>query len=513
MTNPSAAVKRLAAGGAQFWIVLGAVHLAACLVMWILPRLGVLPGLANPRGIWAFAVDASDFHRQATQLTDVLSNRGVVAWWTASAEVHSRITSLLYAAFGKSSLSALPLLTGGYLLIVFTVMKIGEAVFDRTTGVTAALVVAVWPSFVAHTTQLLRDPFYIGGELALVYGLVRLAHSNGRAWSDALTIAAWSVVGFFAAFSVRGYLAEANTALLCLALALFGVRAVVARSLPWRTAIVGVSMLVVFANAALGRIASGGSDTLAPTGRPPAGMILTRGAETNRTGGGAAGSGAGAGGRRSSVGGTAAQADDAAAGDEHSSAISAEMRGSNRRPGIVVEDRFTRLILRIVEKRNDFNSMPTEAATNIDQHIKFTKTADVVRYMPRAAQIGLAAPFPTAWFATGASTGRIGRMVAGLETAAMYVFLLLAIAALVRRRRDTRLWLLGAFALGGMVALGMVVGNVGILFRMRYPFWFVAVVLGVAELRRVLANAGRGAGDLHTVSAARPSGPIEADVS
>ena len=59
-----------------------------------------------------------------------------------------------------------------YLAVLVLIFKLGEAIFDYQSGLIAAAVVAVWPSFVLHTTQLLRDPLLILAVLVLVWTIV-----------------------------------------------------------------------------------------------------------------------------------------------------------------------------------------------------------------------------------------------------------------------------------------------------------------------------------------------------
>jgi hypothetical protein len=51
-----------------------------------------------------------------------------------------------------------------------------------------------------------------------------------------------------------------------------------------------------------------------------------------------------------------------------------------------------------------------------------------------------------------------------------------------RQRRNLAAWLL-AITIGlGTVALGLVVNNMGAMYRLRYPFWVLMVVLGAGGI-------------------------------
>jgi hypothetical protein len=120
----------------------------------------------------------------------------------------------------------------------------------------------------------------------------------------------------------------------------------------------------------------------------------------------------------------------------------------------------------------------------MDTHVRFNGVSDIVRYLPRAAVIGFFAPFPKMWVQPG-NVGLAARLVSGAETLAMY-FLYIAVAVCVwRERRNSRMWLLFLVAAIGMVALGLVVVNAGALFRIRYVFWMLLIVLAAEGIRHL----------------------------
>jgi hypothetical protein len=92
------------------------------------------------------------------------------------------------------------------------------------------------------------------------------------------------------------------------------------------------------------------------------------------------------------------------------------------------------------------------------------------------------------WFETGTG-GRAGRLLAGLETFVMYLLYVPAVVCVWNRRRNLKVWLVFSVAMVGMIALGLVVANAGALFRLRYVFWMLMIILaleGVGIMRRML---------------------------
>jgi hypothetical protein len=129
----------------------------------------------------------------------------------------------------------------------------------------------------------------------------------------------------------------------------------------------------------------------------------------------------------------------------------------------------------IVESQNVSGSL-------IDQDVLFNSWGDVIRYIPRALEIGYLAPFPSMWFRTGHNVGLIGRIISGIEMLLTYLFEIFAILFVWRNRRHSGTWLLVIATMLGMLALGLVVANLGTLYRMRYPFWILLVIMGAASL-------------------------------
>jgi hypothetical protein len=481
-----------------WWVVLAAIHVAACVTMWVLPKTGLVPSLTTAKGFWAFAVDASDFNREATLLAGVLREHGWAAWWDAMAQSHSRVVSLFYAVFGASILGALPFLTGTYLLIVFTVSRLGTLLFDRRAGVVAATMVAAWPSFFVHSTQLVRDPLFILGQLALVTGMVLLLLRGDAGWRRCLEIAAWSIAGFYAAYSVRTYTGELNVLVWMLALVLLVIGAVQQRHVPWRKAVVGLLVLLVLGQVVFARlrVKDPGLRPVAPFASVA--VVLRqdenslRSIEQLANPDAAAAAGAMRAARAANRGGPYTREEqqrrDAAAASGERGDVASQAPSSP----MTIAQKLEYWLLLVVDKRNDFSRFDIVGGSNIDRDVTFAHGGDVIRYMPRAIQIGLAAPFPVDWFGAGEG-GRVVRMVAGVETAVMYVLIPFALLAVWRCHRHLAVWLSILFAVGGMTLLGLIVPNVGTIFRLRYSFWFLIVVIAAPEVRRLVTQLrGRG---------------------
>ncbi len=180
------------------YLILAAIgfHLALTMTVYLVGRFGLLPGVFDTNG--TFGNDAMLFRGEAASLAEILT-RGSVSEWlsTPSPFFHVRLHSLSFAALGPWSgftiLAAEPLNILCYLATLILVFKLGEEVLDRRVGILAAISVALWPSFLLHTTQPLRDPLFVPTMLALVFTVSSLL-TGSYSWRRGLIIGATGVV-------------------------------------------------------------------------------------------------------------------------------------------------------------------------------------------------------------------------------------------------------------------------------------------------------------------------------
>lgn len=155
------------------------------------------------------------------------------------------------------------------------------------------------------------------------------------------------------------------------------------------------------------------------------------------------------------------------------------------REGAFFENLVNRAFLKIAVARAGFTSSGgTTAASNIDKGIDFCKNEDLVRYIPRAMQIALFAPFPSSWVAVEKrNSSPIEIYISAAEMLFCYVAYFGLLYWLVSYRRwNVALVVPIAFALGLTLLLGLTVANVGTLYRMRFPFAMIFVSIGIAGL-------------------------------
>ena len=126
----------------------------------------------------------------------------------------------------------------------------------------------------------------------------------------------------------------------------------------------------------------------------------------------------------------------------------------------------------------------------MDPEVTFNSAWEIIRYIPRAIEIGFFAPFPRMWFETGIS-GRSGKLLAALETLVMYVLYVPMTFCLWKERRRLNMWMIFLTTCVALLALGLVVANAGALYRFRYLFWMMLMVIGVKGILEAVARLSR----------------------
>ncbi|SHK41466.1 hypothetical protein [Thermocrinis minervae] len=121
--------------------------------------------------------------------------------------------------------------------------------------------------------------------------------------------------------------------------------------------------------------------------------------------------------------------------------------------------------------RESFIRYYSNHAGNIDHDFIPHSFWDFVKYMPRALQIGLFAPFPNMWFTKGGTPGgTVARYITPFE--ALFIYLCLAVFPFVvyRFRKDLSFWVVTMVSLSIIWLHVLSEPNVGAIYRKRYGF-------------------------------------------
>lgn len=457
-------------GGRRLIAAAALLHVAAATGLFLAGRAQVAPRLLDRDGIIA-ASDSYEYQDGAVRLAKVLRENGLRAWATEPGRAHVKLISIQFAIFsplfGYSVLSAEPFNLFCYLAILCLVLMLGREVGGERVGLLAAGVVALWPTFLLHTLQLLKDPLFIAAVLALIL-IVTTWLTRTYSWLDA------AGMGALLAFATGLLLLiRVKFAVVVFAIVLFGFILLVVRQLRERRLLYWnlVCPLLILCAGAVGA------------------FYLTPGKEKFKQ------YPSGDGGQRKS----AAVAPDA--GKQFPGVVSYKRPLSpGRKPGAASAGRLyaatEMAVLKIGAARYEYNVSYPESGSAIDRNVEYTSPENLILYLPRAFVIGFWSPFPGMWIGEGKSVGSAGRLLSGAETFIMYLCQLLALLGIWRAPRCLPAWLLLLITIFGVTMLGLVVSNVGTLYRFRYLFWMLLIILGVKGLESLLAMLpGRTAGE------------------
>lgn len=408
--------------------------MAVTTVEFTLGRQAVLPGTFDSNGIAvSVASDGIGNREDAVTLAQMLWSSRFHEWFSVSYPFHVKLYSIGFAVIGGflgfNILSAEPLNLFCYLGILIFVYKVGNEIFDSRAALIGSGMVALWPSFLLHTTQLLKDPLFTLGMLALILIMMRLL-TRPYSWRQSLLHSAVGSLMAAALWKIRS-----DMGAVLMATVLLGALLLVVRQFQLKHALTsnlaGMALLTLLTTSTL------------------LWLPVYRDADNPRV---------------------------------REAAITAVGDTVKPKPDV----RWWQVPARIGIIRDRFAAKYPNAHSNMDADVKLASIGDVIRYLPRALTIGLFAPFPDMWFGKGSSVGPLGRMLGGLETLIMYVIELLAIVGFWRARPRPSVWLLLSIAVMGIAAIGLVVVNIGALYRLRYLYLILLIILAAGGIRYLI---------------------------
>ena len=413
------------------WLLLaGAIHITLTLAIFLAGHFQLLPSLIDVHGTVGTSPsspgDAAVYRNLAGDLARELQTNGLSSWFAAGAPLHCRLYSLLFASagrlLGQNILAAEPLNLLYYLGILVCVYLLGSEIFDARTGLIAAIITGAWPSFLVLSTQFLRDSLSVLCLVVLLL-LLTLLLTRELKWATGIAsgLAGAAVLTFF--WVLRGNMWNVVILMVGLTLVLLAWRMIRARRFLTSNA-VAIALVLLAMLLVPSRLES----TSLAGQRPPVTPLAIP---------------------------------------------------SSTQPA-PAEGVFSRAIKQIGQRRAGFRGYRARES-DIDADVRFTGVGDIVRFVPRAAVIGFGAPFPRMWIQRG-TFGFAGRLLSGAETLVMYFLYLAAFVCVWRNRRQLELWLLFLVATIGTIALGLVVVNAGALYRLRYVFWFVFIIMAAKRL-------------------------------
>lgn len=146
----------------------------------------------------------------------------------------------------------------------------------------------------------------------------------------------------------------------------------------------------------------------------------------------------------------------------------------------------------LARTRGGFCLSAPGAMSNIDHDVGFENVKDIVAYLPRAGQIAFLAPFPNQWLSAGTYLeSSLMRKISGFEMIFVYFTLIFLPYAIWYWRKSVEIWVISIFCIYMLFVYGLVVCNVGSLYRMRYVYLTTLVALGIAGFMAFLGSVKR----------------------
>lgn len=407
------------------WLLLaGAIHITLTLAIFLVGHFQLLPNVFDQYGTGLpFAIDGDSYRALSSQLALELQTNGFSGWLAIKAPLHCRLYSILFVTIGRllghNILAAEPLNLVYYLGILTCVYFLGREIFNARAGMLAAVIVAVWPSFLMHSTQLIRDSLAIFCLLALMLVLT-LVLKRAFSWRAAAVgcVAGAALVTLFWVLRGNMWTVVVFAVVLTIALQVFRMFRSDKWLLPNAAVIVVVLMTMLFVPSRL-------ESTSLPGVKPPVTPLAV--------------------------------------------------------PVNQPTEGVSSIILKQLAQRRAAFGRYRAQESNIDAGVQLKTGDDVLRFIPRATVIGFFAPFPRMWVQPG-GFGRTGRLLSGAETLVMYLLYAAAAVCVWRNRKKLEFWLLFLVATAGTIALGLVVVNAGALYRLRYVFWIMFIIMAAETL-------------------------------
>lgn len=441
-------IERLAGRESRFLLAAGGlIHSAISLMLHFLGNYQIFPSMIHRGGI--LTGDAPLYVKKCAILSQSLLAGDWRFLFAGGEQIHVRLYTLSYAilspVFGDSALSFelanFPL----FLLAVFLIYKIGETCFDKSVGLIAGVLFLLFPTMLAHFSQPLRDPLAICLFLLLFLLLAKVLKN--------ILDLPKAILFFFAASAAFFLLWLTRENMLPIFLGFVGLTFCLYALWNFRqlqqnkynflmlSALLAACLLMpVYLSRFL----------------PNPYIFLPANAE------------------------------------EMERLKEGTFKVEEYRK-FLKENEVPGYLETLNVNRHKFHSFYREAGANIDDDVLFRSPLDVILYAPRAVQIGLFSPFPAMWFDAGRDVGRAGRIIAGAETLISYILMIFALVAFFKLRRNIFAWQIFLTVVFAGFVLGIGVVNLGALYRLRYVFWCLLIVLAAKGIWLLINSTRRKA--------------------
>ena len=144
-----------------------------------------------------------------------------------------------------------------------------------------------------------------------------------------------------------------------------------------------------------------------------------------------------------------------------------------------VPDKIENQLVKLARYREKFCTCCPYAGSNIDTYIRFHNVEDVFRYVPRALEIGWLAPFPNFVSKPAKTSGRISRIIVGIEMFMLYFFMAGVVIWIVSKGISFEFLMLFCWATFFILLISLTMVNMGTLYRWRHIYFLPVFIYGV----------------------------------
>ena len=147
---------------------------------------------------------------------------------------------------------------------------------------------------------------------------------------------------------------------------------------------------------------------------------------------------------------------------------------------------FDNELKKLYYQRSYFYSVQSGANSTYDYGKDLNSLEELVKYIPRAIQIGLFSPFPKSWFAEHPSQlSKLMHIITGMEMLFIYICLLGFIISLFIWKKKIEFWMFVCFSFYFILIPSYAIPNIGSLIRYRYGAIMLLAAIGISTFLKL----------------------------
>ena len=460
-------------------------HIFVSIFLFIVANTEHLSSLHNGMGIWYFALDSGKYHLEALNLITHLQSHEWSEWWALYPEHHHvKIISLTYLITGYHVPISFEIVNSFvWATSILLIHRVSKLLFiNNNLTSLVAIMFFFQPSILISSTQLLRDPILILGFCFVLYGFAVLSKQK-TTWKWAVMIQ----IGIILLLLMREYLSVVVLACLLIpAIALIKEKRFIP---PLLFLIIPMLLLVFFAPHKYVPDVDSITDTIEKQVQTPVtneiqvqtpvtNEIQVQTPVTNEI-------------KVQTPVTTEKQVQTPVSTEKQVQSIYLNAITSKISSLKQVQSIYLNAITsKISSLRLGFREINLAGAgSSIDLNYRFNSISELVKYFPRALQIGLLSPFPPDWFEKGQSTGKIGRLLAGMEMIIWYLILSGFIFVVFKDPSVLKPFAtVFLFSITLIILYAYVIPNIGTVFRMRQAYMMPFFLFGAYGLSLMRSN-------------------------